>query len=128
MGRRTSRQPDASLEREFRRTINMSAAQIRRFHRGPYSKLASLPHIRAELPLLASIVETPSKRWTPRMWDKARRAVAFVKRHEAQMRAQGKRYGSGRLHVTGPRVVALMNWGRMTPGVVLARTLMMRES
>lgn len=58
------------------------------------------------------------------MWDKARRAVAFVKRHEAQMRAQGRRYGSGRLHVTERRIVALMNWGRMTPGVALARTLM----
>lgn len=124
MSRRTSRPVDAGLAREFGRTINMSRAQILRWHRSPLSRLASFPHIRAELPLLAQMVGSAPARWTPKMWDKARRAVAFVKRHEAQMRAQGRRYGSGRLHVTERRIVALMNWGRMTPGVALARTLM----
>ncbi|OPZ01081.1 MAG: hypothetical protein BWZ09_02805 [Alphaproteobacteria bacterium ADurb.BinA305] len=124
--RRTSRRPtsDDALAREFRRTINMTAGQIRRWHRSPYSRLASLPHIRAELPLLAQLKETPPNRWTPRMWNKARRAVAFVKRHEAQMRVQARRYGTGRLHVTERRIVALMNWGRLTPGVALAQQLM----
>jgi hypothetical protein len=111
-----------ALFREFSRTINMTPAQIRRWHASPLSKLASLAHIRAELPLLAKMKETASGAWTPRMWNKARRALSFVKRHEAQMRVQGRRYGTGRLHVTEKRVVALLNWGRMTPGVAAARS------
>jgi hypothetical protein len=122
MSRRTSRAPiDDGLARRFDKTINMSAAQIRRWHRSALSKEASLPHIRAELPLLAKLKETPASRWTPSMWSKARRALAFVERHEAQMRVQGRRYRTGRLHVTPRRVIALMNWGRMTPGVSLSR-------
>jgi hypothetical protein len=125
MKKRTSRQSesDAALARRFGRTINMSAAQIRRWHADPRSKLASFAHIRAELPLLARMKETAPSRWTPTMWNKARRALAFVERHEAQMQAQGMRYGTGRLHVTPKRIIALMNWGRVTPGVSLARQL-----
>jgi len=53
------------------------------------------------------------------MWDKALRAINFVKRHEAQMKVQGQRYGTGRYHYTPKRVVALLNWGRIPPGVKL---------
>lgn len=112
-----------SLAEEFARTINMTASEISRWHQDPRSKLASLPHIRRELPLLAEMKKTPASRWTPRMWDKAMRAVNFVKRHEAQMKAQGKRFGSGRMHVTPKRVIALMNWGRKTPGASLSKTI-----
>jgi hypothetical protein len=105
--------------REFQRLINMSPAQIRRWHKDPRSKEASLPHIRRELPLLAKTKATRPSKWTPKMLDKARRAVAFVKRHEAQMRKQGKRYGTGRYHFTRKRVIALLNWGRITPGVTV---------
>jgi len=126
--KRTSRPPsamsDESLARRFNSVINMSAAEIRRWHKSPLSKRASFAHIRAELPLLAKMKDTPSERWTPAMWDKAARAINFVERHEAQMRAQGKRYGTGKLHVTEKRVVALLNWGRKTPGVALARQLL----
>lgn len=72
-----------------------------------------MPHIRAEMPLLARTKATPPSRWTAKMADKARRAVAFIKRHEAQMKKQG----SGRYHFTRKRVIALLNWGRITPGV-----------
>jgi hypothetical protein len=124
MSRRTSRNaPDgAALFAEFRRTINTTPAQIRAWHASPLSKLASFPHIRAELPLLAKMKETPIGQWTPRMWSKAKRALSFVKRHEAQMRVQGRRFGTGRMHVTEKRVVALLNWGRLTPGVSAARS------
>lgn len=100
----------------------MSPSEIRRWHRSPLSKLASLPHIRAELPLLAATKAAASSRWTPRMRNKAMRAIAFVKRHEAQMRVQGRRFGTGRMHVTEKRVIALLNWGRMTPGVSAAKS------
>ena len=77
-----------------------------------------MPHIRAELPLLARTKATPPSRWTAKMQSKARRAVAFVKRHEAQMKKQAKRYRDrGRYHFTRKRVIALLNWGRITPGV-----------
>lgn len=114
---RSNRASDAEVARDFRRLVNMTPAQIRRWHRDPRSKEASLPHIRRELPLLARAKATTPSRWTPKMRDKARRAVAFIKRHEAQMRKQAKRYGSGRYHYTRKRVIALLNWGRITPGV-----------
>jgi hypothetical protein len=110
---------DQALHSEFDRVINMTARQIRAWHRDPLSKTASLAHIRAELPLLARMKETPASRWTPAMWDKALRAINFVKRHEAQMKVQGQRYGTGRYHYTPKRVVALLNWGRIPPGVKL---------
>lgn len=130
MTRRTSRRApdDTALFSEFRRTINMTPAQIRAWHASPLSKLASFAHIRAELPLLATMKETPVGRWTPRMWNKARRALSFVKRHEAQMRVQGRRYGTGRMHVTEKRVIALLNWGRLTPGVSTARSYLRASS
>lgn len=114
---------DAALAREFDRTINMSSAEILRWTRDPRSKLASFPHIRKELPLLAEMKRTPSSRWTPRMWNKAMRAVNFVKRHEAQMKTQGKQFGTGRLHVTKKRVIALLNWGRKTPGISVEKAI-----
>jgi hypothetical protein len=121
--RRTSRRAgDDTLFSEFRRTVTMTPSQIRKWHASPLSRLASLSHIRAELPLLATMKETPERAWTARMWNKAMRTVAFVKRHEAQMRHQGKRFGTGRLHVTDKRVIALLNWGRATPGVALAKS------
>lgn len=116
-------QSDDSLAREFNRTINMSSAEILDWSRDPRSKLASFPHIRKELPLLAEMKRTPVSRWTPRMWNKAMRAVNFVKRHEAQMKVQGRRFGTGRLHATKKRVIALLNWGRKTPGVAIARVI-----
>jgi hypothetical protein len=57
------------------------------------------------------------------MWNKAMRAVNFVKRHEAQMKVQGRQFGTGRLHATKKRVIALLNWGRKTPGVAIARVI-----
>lgn len=110
---------DQALHREFGRVINMTARQIRAWHKDPLSKTASFAHIRAELPLLARMKETPASRWTPAMWDKALRAINFVKRHEAQMKVQGQRYRTGRYHYTPKRVVALLNWGRIPPGVKL---------
>jgi hypothetical protein len=113
-GRRSS---DAEVARDFGRLINMTASQVRAWHRDPRSREASFSRTRAELPLLARMKATPPSRWTPAMWSKARRAVAFVKRHEAQMRDQGRRYGTGALHYTRKRVIALLNWGRRPPGV-----------
>jgi hypothetical protein len=112
--RSSKRRSSRATYREFRRVINMTPAEIDRWRKDPHHRDASLPHIRAELPLLAEMKRTPVSRWTPRMWDKAMRAINFVKRHEAQMRAQGKRYRTGPMHMTYKRVVALRNWGRKT--------------
>jgi len=116
-------QSDDALAREFNRTINMSSAEILDWYHDPRSKLASFPHIRKELPLLAEMKRTSPSRWTPRMWDKAMRAVNFVKRHEAQMKVQGRQFGTGRLHVTKKRVIALLNWGRKTPGISVEKAI-----
>ena len=94
----------------------MSADEIRKWHRDPRSKEASFPHIRAELPLLADMLDTPKSQWPPKMRNKAMRVVNFIGRHEAQKRVQGKRFGTGALHCTRRRQIALLNWGRKTPG------------
>lgn len=104
-----NRTEDRQVAREFKKLINLTPAQIRKWHKDPRSKEASLPHIRAELPLLARTRATPPSRWTPAMWSKARRAVAFVKRHEAQLKKQKA--------PTRKRIIALLNWGRRAPGV-----------
>jgi len=109
---------DAALYREFQRVINMTSAQIDIWREDPRRLDASFSHIRAELPMLSVMKRTRMSEWTPRMWDKAVRAIHFVERHEAQMKAQGKRYGTG-IHITYKRVVALQNWGRKTKGVKL---------
>ena len=119
---------DPALYREFKRTINMSAGEIERWRKNPQHRDASLPHIRAELPLLAQMKRTPMSKWTPKMWNKAMRAINFVKRHEAQMKVQGKRYGTGRLHATYKRVIGLLNWGRKTPGVSIKSVLSKKTS
>lgn len=117
-GRRTSRgrASDADVARDFHRLVNMSAAEIRRWARDPRSLDASFDSTLRELPLLAKMKETPVESWTDAMWNKARRAVSFIKRHEAQMAAQGRKYGTA-LHATHKRIVALRNWGRKTPRV-----------
>jgi colicin import membrane protein len=114
---------DPALYKEFKRTINMSASEIERWRKNPQHRDASFPHIRAELPLLAEMKRTPMSKWTPKMWNKAMRAVNFVKRHEAQMKVQAKRYGTGRLHATYKRIIGLLNWGRKTPGVNIKKVL-----
>lgn len=119
---------DPALFREFRRTINMSSAEIERWRKNPQHRDASFPHIRAELPLLAQMKRTPMSKWTPKMWNKAMRAVNFVKRHEAQMKVQAKRYGTGRLHATYKRIIGLLNWGRKTPGVNIRSVLAQKSS
>ena len=72
---------------------------------------------RRELSLLARMRGSSQKNWTPSMWKKARRTVSFIKRHEAQMKQQGTKYGTGKYHYTRKRVIALLNWGRIPPGV-----------
>lgn len=105
----SNRASDQQVEREFKKLVNLTPAQIRKWHKDPRSKEASLPHIRAELPLLARTKATPPSRWTPTMRSKARRAVAFIKRHEAQLKNQDR--------YTRKRIIALLNWGRRAPGV-----------
>jgi hypothetical protein len=111
---------DLSLYRDFQHVINMTPAEIDRWRKDPRHLDASLPHIRAELPLLVEMKRAPMSRWTPKMWDKALRAINFVKRHEAQMKVQGKRYGTGKMHITYKRVAALQNWGRKVRGAELS--------
>lgn len=115
-GKPTLTAKERRIEKAFDAKVNMSADEIRKWHRDPRSKEASFPHTRAELPLLADMLETPKAEWSPEMRDKAKRVVNFINRHEAQMRAQGKRFGTGALHCTRDRQIALLNWGRKTPG------------
>ena len=94
---------DDETAREFDRVVNMTARQLRDWMRQPESRLASYETTHRELALLAKMRETPKSRWTPAMWLKARRTVAFVRRHLAQLRSD-----------RGPSIkrrVALANWG-----------------
>lgn len=101
-----NRASESEVAADFRRLVNMSASEIRTWARDPRRHDASFPQTLRELPLLAKMKETPVSRWTDAMWRKARRAVSFIKRHEAQM-----------TYPTYRRLIALRNWGRKTPGV-----------
>lgn len=105
------------VAKEFKKLVNMTPSQIRKWRKDERAKEASYPKTRRELELLAKMKKKSPKSWTSAMWKKARRTVAFIKRHEAQMKKQGKKYGTGRYHYTRKRVIALLNWGRIPPGV-----------
>lgn len=91
------------MYREFLRLVNMTSSEIRQWMGDERRHDASYASTLRELPLLARMKALPPGRWTPAMWRKARRAIAFIKRHEAQARTDGMTYR---------RAVALRNWGR----------------
>lgn len=96
----------SEIVRAFKRSVNMSPAEIRAWARDPRAKCASYPSTRARLTKLAALRA------------KAARANAFTKDELAYMRKVvgfNARHGAqAAKHCTPRRAVALRNWGRKT--------------
>ena len=90
-----------AIRRKFHRLVNMSAAEIRAWHKDPRSKWASFPETRRRLPMLADLKAKRSD-WSEKDCRYGQRVNSFNSRHLGQM----KRFGC-----TTKETVALMNWG-----------------
>lgn len=91
--------------RDFKRLVNMTPSEIRRWAKSPKAKLASYASTRRRLPALARLKAKVAtrKQLTSAECKFAARVVAFNKRMGAQARKNG---------CTVKRAVALRNWGR----------------
>lgn len=94
------------VQAAFRRSVNMTPAEIRRWARDPRAKLASFASTRARLPRLAAL-KAKRGAWTSSDCAYAQRVVNFNRRFEGMRAAHG---------CTPKIVVALRNWGRQPPG------------
>lgn len=95
----------------FKRTVNMSPAQIRRWRRRRKKscrKIRKRTNGRSavdELSMVARMLKKPSSRWTRAECKKARDLVNFVKRHRA---------GRGSV-CSHRRLIALRDWAYHPP-------------
>lgn len=93
--------------RRFHKLVNMSPAEIRRWHKNPRSKKASLPATRRRLPKLAKLKAKPVEKWTVADCRFAARVVSFNSRMDGMRKQHG---------CTEKIDVALRNWGRRACG------------
>jgi hypothetical protein len=91
----------------FRRSVNMTPAQIRAWVKDPRAREASWRSTRARLPALAALRAKPADRWSDRDCRFAARVVNF----NARMSGMVKKWGC-----TRKAVISLRNWGRQPPG------------
>lgn len=91
------------IAKRFNKLVNMSPAEIRRWHKNPRSKKASLPATRRRLPKLAKLKAKAPSKWTKADCDFAKRVVSF----NARMDGMRKKHGC-----TEKIDVSLRNWGR----------------
>lgn len=91
----------------FKKSVNMSPSEIRRWAKDPRALCASFAVTRGRLPALATLRAKNLVGWTANDCKFARRVVNFNKRMEGMSRAHG---------CTTKINVALRNWGRVAPG------------
>ncbi len=95
----------------FKRTVNMSAAQVRSWRRRrkkacrQIRKRANGRSAVDELEMVARMLKKPASKWTKRECTKARDLVNFVKRHRA---------GRGSV-CSHKRLIALRDWAYDPP-------------
>ena len=89
--------------KKFRRSVNMTPAEIRAWAKDPRAKLFSLPNTRARLPALARLRAKPVSQWTEKDCAFAARVVNFNARMSGAMKRDG---------CTPGYAVSLRNWGR----------------
>lgn len=88
---------------KFRKSVNMTPAEIRAWAQDPRSRLASFAATRRRLPHLAKLLEKRDSTWTKADCALARRVISFNARMAGVVRKHG---------CTTRAVVALRNWGR----------------
>ena len=94
----------------FHKSVNMSAAAIRKWAKDPRAKCASFESTRKRLPALAKLKSKKRSTWTEADCRYAQRVINFNTRMQ----------GNVRVHGCGVRnVPSLLNWGRKPPGCPL---------
>jgi hypothetical protein len=93
------------LQREFNRSVNMTAAQIRAWIKDPRAKEASFSATLRRLPHLAKLKAKRSA-WNKSDCNYAQRVVNF----NTRMSGMVKKWGCKR-----KAVISLRNWGRQPP-------------
>lgn len=91
--------------RKYRDTVNMGAAELRRWSETPHSRKASLD--RAPIQRNLELLETPKAKWTAKHIEWANKTIAFI----ARMRKMPKGTPVDRETPYSKRDIALMNWG-----------------
>lgn len=86
----------------FRRLVNMTPAQIRRWAKDPRSRLFSEPATRARLPALAKLRAKPVEKWNAKDCAFAARVVSFNARMSGALARDGCTQGYA---------ISLRNWG-----------------
>lgn len=89
--------------KRFHQLVNMSASQIRAWHKNPRSKKASWVSTRKRLPALAKLKAKPVSQWTTADCTFAKRVVSFNARMDGMRKVHG---------CTEKIDVSLRNWGR----------------
>ena len=92
-----------SYAKRFRELVNMTPAEIRRWHKNPDSKKASYASTRRRLPALAKLKAKSASRWNKRDCAFAKRVVSFNSRMDGMRKKHG---------CTEKIDVSLRNWGR----------------
>jgi len=98
-----NKQERDKIYRQFRRNVNMTCSQLRKWAKNPCSKKASLSRgpIKRNLRLLC----TPKSEWTEADFKKAKRTIAFNKRMKGV--SKGKPVVKG---CPSKRDISLKNW------------------
>lgn len=107
-----SNMPACPYAADFRRWVNMTPREIRRWARDPRAKLASWEATRRRLPALADLRAKPVERWTARDCAFAQRVVSFNSRMTGALRRDGCTVGYA---------VSLRNWGHAPPSCSVER-------
>jgi hypothetical protein len=94
-----------ALKREFNRSVNMTAAQIRAWTKDPRAKEASFSATLRRLPHLAKLKAKKSA-WNRGDCNYAQRVINF----NTRMSGMVKKWGCKR-----KAVISLRNWGRQPP-------------
>lgn len=96
----------AVVQSKFHKSVNMSAAAIRKWAKDPRAKCASFESTRKRLPALAKLKSKPRDKWTDADCKYAQRVVNFNTRMQGNVNTHGCRTRN---------VTSLLNWGRKPP-------------
>ena len=95
-----------AIRKKFNRSVNMSAASIRKWMKDPRAKCASFESTRRRLPALAKL-KAKKTGWTQKDCKYAQRVINFNTRMQGNVDTHGCRVRN---------VTSLLNWGRKPPG------------
>jgi len=97
-----------AVHSHWRKLVNMTAKELRRWQADPRCKLASTRTGHEMLVKNIRLASTPFQKWTPQDWAAARKTINFIERHLAATALFGDEV---RQSGWSKRAIALRNWG-----------------